>query len=731
MKKITKFITLALLIVSIFSATDKVNAQQTTPCYSFNVNLQIGSTGSDVSALQKFLTSKGFTTEDTGYFGKDTFASLKSYQAGIGLPATGFFGPLSRGLVNEYCNVSASISWVAGKAADNGEVDAGSSAQISGTNLTSGVGTKVFVGDVEAKITQIDSTLIYATMPTSLKVGEYYYVYLTNTSGEIKSNKVRVKVLSSVVTTETSPSPSSTAISSVVVDSSKLDLVYDDKKEESSLVATFKIRIDGGKSGINVYKYTGGVLFYDQNGKSQNLNSESYSLELNGKLDTTTDDYGQSLYSIPAGKTASFTMTAKVSPKQMFAGTYYASLKGLYVNYGNTLTQSTNITVRDNKTNTKIIVGEKSPFITSISNTVRVGDKLVINGVRFNAKNKFTINISGKSYDSKTYSVTSDGKKIEMKVPQLANGTHTLYLVDPVTGESNKFLLTVSGTNNSPSPSVTPTVTPVISDTPVLKEIWTTGMSFKNGDTINFNIKPNTIEGGYNLNLEALNENGVKIADITKSECPTAYVCTPKLSWKPSKDLFTNGDRQFIVRAVLKKGNTEISSVKTDKIYVSSPNTYENKNVILTPSVSPTATPAITLSVSSSKVNYKQDEIITLDLNAYNNTNEAITLDFNSDCRRTYTVGTYDSKAGLTCGTAKGSSAVVKANSKYSWQIQHNPSSYQLPVGENTFNVYLNATNKNNFSGVVWSASLPVRISAPSTSNSSSVINSIRSFFGI
>lgn len=74
-----------------------------TPCYTFTVNLQIGSTGPDVSALQKFLTSKGFSTEVSGYFGKSTYSALMSYQTSVGIPATGFLGPLTRAEVNASC----------------------------------------------------------------------------------------------------------------------------------------------------------------------------------------------------------------------------------------------------------------------------------------------------------------------------------------------------------------------------------------------------------------------------------------------------------------------------------------------------------------------------------------------------------------------------------------------------------------------------------------------------
>jgi len=86
-----------------------------TSCYNFSVNLQIGSRGDDVTALQKFLIAKGFSISEgvTGYFSYGTFTALTKYQRSVGLPATGFFGPLTRAKVNKDCQSTPviNISW--------------------------------------------------------------------------------------------------------------------------------------------------------------------------------------------------------------------------------------------------------------------------------------------------------------------------------------------------------------------------------------------------------------------------------------------------------------------------------------------------------------------------------------------------------------------------------------------------------------------------------------------
>ncbi|MFA6432862.1 MAG: peptidoglycan-binding domain-containing protein [Candidatus Paceibacterota bacterium] len=75
--------------------------------YSFNSNLTVGSTGADVVTLQTALMSAGFNIPSIasgaaakGYFGSQTQAAVKLYQASHGVPNTGFVGPLTRAALN-------------------------------------------------------------------------------------------------------------------------------------------------------------------------------------------------------------------------------------------------------------------------------------------------------------------------------------------------------------------------------------------------------------------------------------------------------------------------------------------------------------------------------------------------------------------------------------------------------------------------------------------------------
>jgi hypothetical protein len=78
--------------------------------YVFNRDLELGAVGEDVRQLQKFLNSNGFVVatngagsagNETTYFGPATQAALIRFQIAKGItPASGYFGPITRGFIN-------------------------------------------------------------------------------------------------------------------------------------------------------------------------------------------------------------------------------------------------------------------------------------------------------------------------------------------------------------------------------------------------------------------------------------------------------------------------------------------------------------------------------------------------------------------------------------------------------------------------------------------------------
>ncbi len=69
--------------------------------FQFTRELGVGSTGLDVTELQKLLTSLGFYNGPiTGYFGPLTQAGVKAFQASKGINQTGYVGPLTLAALN-------------------------------------------------------------------------------------------------------------------------------------------------------------------------------------------------------------------------------------------------------------------------------------------------------------------------------------------------------------------------------------------------------------------------------------------------------------------------------------------------------------------------------------------------------------------------------------------------------------------------------------------------------
>jgi len=78
----------------------------TTPSTAFTRDLTLGSTGSDVLALQQYLNTHGYVITTTGpgspgnesdYFGPKTQSALAKFQKTNGIkPALGYFGPITR-----------------------------------------------------------------------------------------------------------------------------------------------------------------------------------------------------------------------------------------------------------------------------------------------------------------------------------------------------------------------------------------------------------------------------------------------------------------------------------------------------------------------------------------------------------------------------------------------------------------------------------------------------------
>ena len=102
--------TIANVRASLTGGTPVSTGGSTSSGYTFTKDLTVGSTGTDVQMLQKFLNANGAQVSASGagspgsestYFGNATKAAVAKWQAMKGItPSAGYFGPKTRAMVN-------------------------------------------------------------------------------------------------------------------------------------------------------------------------------------------------------------------------------------------------------------------------------------------------------------------------------------------------------------------------------------------------------------------------------------------------------------------------------------------------------------------------------------------------------------------------------------------------------------------------------------------------------
>jgi len=117
----------------------------TSASATFSTDLTMGSKGADVTALQNWLISKGFTIAAgaTGYFGAQTQSAVAKWQTSAGIsPAAGYFGPISRAKANASAGTTGTTGGSTGTVG------------LAGTGRLTNVGS---LGDVTSDLDEGDS----------------------------------------------------------------------------------------------------------------------------------------------------------------------------------------------------------------------------------------------------------------------------------------------------------------------------------------------------------------------------------------------------------------------------------------------------------------------------------------------------------------------------------------------------------------------------------------------
>ncbi len=149
--------------------------------FVFTNKLQLGSKGADVTALQGFLTEKGFLVMPRGVapgtFGAKTQVALKAYQRSIGLQADGVLGTRSREKINtqlfDTCNPGGTSS----------------NESLSGSRPLSNVLAAAIRSHGDGKLLKLDDVIVPASglVPAKYGAKETFNAYITGGSGNYKS----------------------------------------------------------------------------------------------------------------------------------------------------------------------------------------------------------------------------------------------------------------------------------------------------------------------------------------------------------------------------------------------------------------------------------------------------------------------------------------------------------------------------------------------------------------
>ena len=101
---------ISLTTSTICAPTQTNTVVPASTAYNFVRDLSLNMTGEDVRNLQKYLNANGFiisktrvgsSGKESTLFGMMTYKALQKFQKSVGLPATGFFGPMTRAYINK------------------------------------------------------------------------------------------------------------------------------------------------------------------------------------------------------------------------------------------------------------------------------------------------------------------------------------------------------------------------------------------------------------------------------------------------------------------------------------------------------------------------------------------------------------------------------------------------------------------------------------------------------
>lgn len=127
-----------------------------TPNFSLSgTNLNVGSTGSDVSQLQEFINfATGSNLTVDGQYGPKTQAAVKQLQSQLGITADGIVGPQTTKALNEYLSkiLKANPNIKAPTSINSGNLQPGGTTNLPSRNSTTSSGADSLIGGITANM---------------------------------------------------------------------------------------------------------------------------------------------------------------------------------------------------------------------------------------------------------------------------------------------------------------------------------------------------------------------------------------------------------------------------------------------------------------------------------------------------------------------------------------------------------------------------------------------------
>jgi M6 family metalloprotease-like protein len=332
---------------------------------------------------------------------------------------------------------------------------------ISGMSPTSGpAGTKIsikgsgFTNDLkilfggsskEIKPVFISSTEIQFVVPPRTPGSYYIQVCSTFTCKDTENFEV---------IDENYITPSVTSVGAPL-----LKIYYDNDKEENYIESTYKFLISAGSENQFISDKSLMVYLVNEDGQGTYGRNE---LEMIPEL--LSLEYKDGNYILPANKSVALKVKAIFNPRTMFSDTYRGFIeKAILGNYAN---YNSHTIAGNNFTNDIVVVGEKSPYLTSVSPDNSPADgMLTVSGVRFSTRQSNQVLLDD-PYSTcpdeytcsghRRYDVISKNGETLQFIPNIDPGSYILQVNHPETGRSNRVWIQISDPTGTTKSSVTP-----------------------------------------------------------------------------------------------------------------------------------------------------------------------------------------------------------------------------------------------------------------------------------